>query len=69
MVIRGGGGGGGGGVINNSLRNVNDHTFCKTLENSNFLKNGKIVISVQIQNFSRSRMMKQISLLESSCEI
>ena len=42
---------------------------CKTRENSNFWKNGKIVISVKIQNFSRSRMMKRISLLESSREI
>ena len=42
---------------------------CKTRENFNFLKNGKIVISVKIQNFSRSRMMKRISLLESSHEI
>ena len=37
--------------------------------NSNFLKNDKIVLSVRIQNFSRSRMMKRISPLESSCEI
>ena len=42
---------------------------CKTRENSNFLKNGKMVISVKIQNFSRSRMMKQTSPLESSREI
>ena len=42
---------------------------CKTRENSNFLKKGKILISVKIQNFSRSRMMKQISPLESSREI
>ena len=42
---------------------------CKTLENSNFLKNGKFVISVKIQNFSRSRMTKWISPLESSHEI
>ena len=27
---------------------------CETLENSNFLKNDKIIISVKIQNFSRS---------------
>ena len=39
---------------------------CETPENSNFLKKGKIVISVKIRNFSRSRMTKQISLLESS---
>ena len=42
---------------------------CETPENSNFLKNGKIIISVKIQKFSRSRMTKRISPLESSCEI
>ena len=42
---------------------------CKTRENSNFLKNGKTVISVKIQNFSISRMIKQTSPLESSHEI
>ena len=42
---------------------------CKTRENYNFLKNGKIVILVKIQNFSRSRMKKRISPLESSREI
>ena len=42
---------------------------CKTRENSNFLKKGKIVISVKIRNFSRSRMTKRISPLESSREI
>ena len=42
---------------------------CKTRENSNFLEKGKIVISVKIQNFSRSRMTKQTSPLESSREI
>ena len=42
---------------------------CETLENSNFLKNCKIIISVKTQNFSRSQMTKQISLLESSREI
>ena len=42
---------------------------CKTWENSNFLKNGKMVILVKIQNFSRSRMTKQTSSLESSREI
>ena len=44
-------------------------TFCKTRENSNFLKNDKIVILVKIRNFSRSRMMKRISPLESFREI
>ena len=42
---------------------------CKTRENSNFLKKGKMVISVKIQNFSRSRMTKRTSPLESSREI
>ena len=31
---------------------------CKTRENTNFLKNGKMVISVKIRNFSRSRVTK-----------
>ena len=30
---------------------------CKTPENSNFLKNDEMVISVKIQNFSRSWMI------------
>ena len=43
---------------------------CKTRENSNFWKKGKIVISVKIKNlFSRSRMKKWISPLQSSREI
>ena len=42
---------------------------CKTRENSNFRKKGKIIISVEIQNFSISRMKKWISSLESSHEI
>ena len=42
---------------------------CKTRENSNFWKNGKIVILVKTRNFSRSRMTKLISPLESSREI
>ena len=42
---------------------------CKTRENFNFLKKGKMVISVKIQNFSRSRMTKRTLLLESSREI
>ena len=41
----------------------------KTRENYNFLKNGKMVILVKIRNFSRSRMIKQTSPLESSREI
>ena len=42
---------------------------CKTRENSNFLKNGKIVILVKIRNLSRSRMTERTSPLESSCKI
>ena len=42
---------------------------CETPRKSNFLKKGKIVILVKIRNFSRSRMMKRTSLLESSREI
>ena len=42
---------------------------CKTRENSNFLKNGKMVISVKILTFPRSRMTKRTSPLELSCEI
>ena len=41
----------------------------KPRENSNFLKKGKMVISVKIQNFYRSRMMKWTSPLELSYEI
>ena len=42
---------------------------CETPRKFNFLKNGKIVISVKIQNFSRSRMTKRTSSLELSREI
>ena len=42
---------------------------CETPENSNFFKNGKLVISVKILNFFRSRMTKRTSPLESSREI
>ena len=42
---------------------------CKTRENSNFLKKGKIVISVKIRNFSRFQMTKLTSPLKSSREI
>ena len=42
---------------------------CETPRKTNFLKKGKIVISVKIQNFSRSRMMKRTSPLESSRKI
>ena len=42
----------------------------KPRENPNFLKKkSKMVISVKIRNFSRSRMTKQTSPLESSREI
>ena len=41
----------------------------KPLENPNFMKKGKMVISVKIQKFSRSQMTKQTSPLESSREI
>ena len=41
----------------------------KPRENPNFLKKGKMVISIKIRNFSRSRMMKRTSPLEPSCEI
>ena len=43
IILREGGGGGG-----------KRERECKTRENSNFLKNGKMVISVKIWNFSRS---------------
>ena len=45
------------------------HYSYKTQENFNLWKKGKIVILVKSQNFSRSRMTKRISLLESSREI
>ena len=37
--------------------------MCETPRKSNFLKKGKIVISVKILNFFRSRMMKRTSPL------
>ena len=42
---------------------------CETPRKSNFPKNGKMAISVKIRNFSRSRMTKWTSPLESSREI
>ena len=43
---------------------------CKTREKFIFSeKNGKTVISVENKKFSRSRMMKQTSPLNSFCEI
>ena len=56
ILFRGGGGGGGG-------ENV------KPREKSNFMKNGKMVISLKIPNFSKSQMTKRTSPLQSSCEI
>ena len=56
ILLRGGGGGGGGGE-------------CETPENPDFLRKDKMVISVKIQNFSRSRMTKRRAPLESSREI
>ena len=44
-------------------------TRCKTPENPDFLRKDKMVFSVKIQNFSRSRMTKRTSPLESSREI
>ena len=43
--------------------------LCETPRKSNFLKKGKMVISVQIQKFSRYRMTKRNSPLESSRKI
>ena len=42
---------------------------CETPKNPDFLRKGKMVISVKIRNFSRSRMMKRTSTLELSREI
>ena len=42
---------------------------CETPENPDFLKKDKMVISVKIQNISRSRMTKRTSPLASSREI
>ena len=44
-------------------------SWCETPRKSNFLKKVKMVISVKIRNFSRSRMTKRTSPLESSREI
>ena len=41
----------------------------KPRENPIFSKKGKIVISVKIRNFSRSRMTKRTFSLKSSCEV
>ena len=42
---------------------------CEAPENPDFLRNDKMIISVKIKNFSRSRMTKRTSPLESSREI
>ena len=42
---------------------------CETPENPDFLRKDKMVIFVKIQNFSRSRMTKRTSPLESSRKI
>ena len=51
------------------IQNNISYNLCETSRKSNFLKKGKIVISVKIENFSRSRMTKRTSPLESSREI
>ena len=57
------------GVAGRKNKTFKEMMNCKTRENSNFLKKGKMVISVKIRNFSRSRMMKHSLPLESSCKI
>ena len=42
---------------------------CETPENPDFLRKDKMVILIKIRNFSRSRMTKRISPLDSSREI
>ena len=56
-------------ILDSKKSQVDLEKICKTREISNFLKNGKMVILVKIQNFSRSQMMKRTSPLESSREI
>ena len=56
-------------MTNCGLRLEKAANLVKPRENPNFLKNGKIVISVKIRNFSRSWMMKRTTPLESSREI
>ena len=51
------------------VQTIKGQEKCKTRENSNLLENDKMVISVKIRNFSRSRMIKQTSPLELSREI
>ena len=45
------------------------HGECETPKTPDFLRKDKMVISVKIRNFSRSRMTKQTSPLESSRKI
>ena len=45
------------------------HACYETPRKSNFLKKGKMEISVKIRNFFRSQMMKRTLPLESSREI
>ena len=52
-----------------SRRNDFKAEECETPENLDFLRNDKMVISVKIRNFYRSRMAKRTSPLESSHEI
>ena len=47
----------------------NKNRVCETPENPDFPRKDKMIISIKIRNFSRSRMTKRISLLESSREI
>ena len=53
-------------MIHVSFLNI---AFVKPGKITNFLKKGKMVISVKIRNFSRSWMTKRTSPLESSREI
>ena len=55
-----------------SIRFVGDNIlwwYCETPENPDFLRKDKMVISVKIRNFSRSRMTKRTSPLELSHEM
>ena len=58
--------------MENRLENIKDKINkleCETPENPYFLRKGKMVISVKIRYFSRSRMTKRTTPLESSHEI
>ena len=56
-------------VIGNTSDSCHIWHMCKARENSNFMKNGKMVILVKIQKFFRSQMTKRTAPLESSREI